>query len=206
MARLNIGQAVSFGWNATTKNFLFFVNILLILFAVSLVFGALMGVFKVLAFLVSVVVQTIFAMGLVVIVLKFVDRKQPKVSDLWNTYKPFWRYLGASFAAGLGAMTGFVLFIIPGIMLALGWQFFSYLVIDKDLDVIESLKRSWEITQGEKWRLFGLMIVLWFMNLFGALLFGVGLLWTIPTSMLAVGYAYRVLQKTAPVPTMAEGK
>ncbi|MDZ7796402.1 MAG: YciC family protein [Candidatus Marinimicrobia bacterium] len=47
-------------------------------------------------------------------------------------------------AIGLGLM----LFIIPGVVIMLGLYFAEYLLIDKEIPITESLKKSWEITRG----------------------------------------------------------
>ena len=50
---------------------------------------------------------------------------------------------------GIIVVFGICLFIIPGIYLALRLQFFTAFIVEEDTGIIESLKRSWEITRGQ---------------------------------------------------------
>lgn len=209
MAMFEIGEAVKFGWGAAKKNFWFFAKLLVIYLVVLMVLQFLQGppdadrpltLMEMLAIPLSVAVQIVLSLGLITIALKLIDGKVPELKDLWSSYKPFWAYLGASILTGLGVTAGFFLLVIPGIILALGWMFYSYLIIDRNLSAVESMKRSWEITRGQRWQLLGLGITLWFINVLGVLLVGIGLLWTIPTAMMAMAYVYRKLESGMPVP------
>ena len=70
------------------------------------------------------------------------------------------------------------------------------LVVDKKLDITESIRKSGEITQGHKGWLFGFAIVLGLVNIAGALLLLVGLLVTIPLTTMAYIYVYRQLSSS----------
>ncbi len=72
----------------------------------------------------------------------------------------------------------------------LGLSLSSYLVVDKNMGPIESLKVSWAVTQGARWQLccFGGLIVL--LNLAGLLCLGLGLIITVPVSWIAGAYVY----------------
>ncbi len=59
-----------------------------------------------------------------------------------------------------GVVLGIAFGIIPGIVLALGWMLSPLLLVDRGVGVLESLRKSWEATTGEKWTLFfGLLAV-----------------------------------------------
>jgi len=71
----------------------------------------------------------------------------------------FWPIIGVSFLVMLGAGVGFVLLIVPGIILALMWSAaFPICVIEK-LGPIKSLGRSAFLTKGHRWSLLGLFIL-----------------------------------------------
>jgi uncharacterized membrane protein len=71
--------------------------------------------------------------------------------------------------------------------------FFDYLIVDKNSRIIESLKKSWEITKGSTWNLFLLYLLLGLINLLGIFALIVGLFWSIPTTMIAEAFVYRKL-------------
>jgi uncharacterized membrane protein len=94
-------------------------------------------------------------------------------------------------------MLAFILLIVPGVIWAIKYQFYGYLIIDKKMGVMEALKKSAEMTDGIKLDLFGLGLVLLGVIILGALVLGVGLLAAIPTVWLATAYVYRKLSKAA---------
>jgi uncharacterized membrane protein len=88
---------------------------------------------------------------------------------------------------------GFVFLIIPGIYLAITFGFFGYNIVDKEHGIMESIEQSAAITRAQKWDLFAFGVVLFFFNLAGAIALGIGLLITVPVSMIALAYVYRKL-------------
>ena len=88
---------------------------------------------------------------------------------------------------------GFLLLIIPGIIWAIGFQLAPYFVVDKGMDPLEALKKSWAATRGAKWNLFLFGLLLGLINMLGFLALMVGLLFTLPLSMVAMAYVYRKL-------------
>ena len=64
---------------------------------------------------------------------------------------------------GLQAMAtvpAFLMGIIPGIVLLYAWALAIYLFIDKDLHALDALRKSNELTYGNKWRMFFISIIL----------------------------------------------
>ena len=117
---------------------------------------------------------------------------------------PLCLWLGSKFASSIFGKTpiatlniAFILLGLAGlvfsILLYLKFMFFSYYIVDKNSDIIESLKLSNEVTKGEKMSLFLLSLILGLVNIAGALALGIGLLITIPLTMLAMAAAYRRL-------------
>ncbi len=83
---------------------------------------------------------------------------------------------------GITAATAFM--FVPGIILSLAWGFAMYLLIDKNVSPLKALTASYDITLGEKWRIF-------FITLLVGLLIGLvsGLCTLIPK----VGYVLMIL-------------
>lgn len=73
-------------------------------------------------------------------------------------------------------------------------MFFAGLVVDKGLDPIEALKRSFQITAGKFWDLLLFVLIMLGINILGILCLGVGLLITLPLTSLALIYIYRKLE------------
>ncbi|QQG38105.1 MAG: DUF975 family protein [Candidatus Kaiserbacteria bacterium] len=147
--------------------------------------------------LVSFVVNLFIGMGMTAFFIKAHDSiESVSINDLWHP-ADFWKYLGAAVLYGLMAAVGFVLLIIPGVIVVLTFQFAQYFVIDKGLGPIEALKESARITKGHKWELLGLFAFILGINILGFLALVVGLLVSVPVTALSIVYAYRTLEKLA---------
>jgi uncharacterized membrane protein len=200
MEKFSKKEATKFGWEIAKKKIKFFVPLLILVFGVSFLFDFLSDYAKKESFLVSfllpiigIALSAIFGLGLIKISLEICDGKEPKISDLFSQYRLFFRYLFASILKSLICLFGFILLIIPGIVLSIRLSFFDYLIVDKNSKIIESLKKSWEITKGSTWNLFLLYLLLGLINLLGFFALIVGLFWSIPTTRIAEAFVYRKL-------------
>lgn len=73
-------------------------------------------------------------------------------------------------------MIGFVMLIIPGIIIACRLAFVSYLIMDKDLEPMRAVEKSWQMTKGHGWTIFFMAILSFFILLGGVLVFIFGVL------------------------------
>ncbi len=198
-------EAVLFGWNTLKKNFGFFLGMLAIVVAVNLLVGLVMSSFseeapKVLVIAVSVIswiLDLLISMGVIKITLKFCDQEQATYRDLFSAYRLLLNYLVGSIVYGIMVAIGFVFLIVPGIYLAVKYQFYDYLIIDKGMGPIEAIKRSGVLTEGVKRNLVLFWLALVGINILGMIALGVGLIATVPVSWLANAYVYRRLQLQA---------
>jgi uncharacterized membrane protein len=125
--------------------------------------------------------------------LKFCNEEKPEFNDLFRFKGNFWRYLGGSLLLGITVTAGLILFVIPGVIWAIMFQFYAYLIIDKNVGIMDAFRSSGEITKSVRWKLLGFGLLLALINYLGILVFLVGLLATIPTTMLAYAWVYRKL-------------
>jgi len=200
----SVESALSYGWNATKNNLGFFILLFLVVWVIELILYFLRGelgrnapfvgfLFGLIVFLVGLFIQ----MNLIGIALRVYDNHQPRLEELF-TVPPHWiSFLIAGIIYGLAVGIGLLLFIIPGLYIAVRWLFYGYAVVDRNAEATQALGISWELTKRHILELFLLLVVLFFLNVIGAILLGVGLLITVPISLMATTYAYRMLQ--APV-------
>ena len=104
-------------------------------------------------------------------------------------------HLGATVLIGiLTGVFGFIgtlLLVIPGIMV-FGWYFFSYMIaVDTGAGGWASMERSRAFGFQNQVGVFVFALMVIAVNLLGALLFGIGLLVSIPVTTLAVAVAYQ---------------
>lgn len=71
---------------------------------------------------------------------------------------------------------GFVMIVIPGIIIACRLAFVPYLVMDKDLEPMKAVEKSWELTRGHGWQIFGMAILSFFIAIAGLIVMIFGIL------------------------------
>lgn len=195
-------DALKYSWDKTKENWVFFIG-LTIIYTVLLTLPSFIGelvslyVDEFLGFLVQAadfVIRIIIGIGFLKIFLKFIDNRKPRYRDLFAHYRLFFKYLGGNILYFLIVFGGTILLVVPGVIFALKFYFYSYNIVDKGLGPVEALKRSSELTSGVKWDLFFFMIILAGINILGFLALGIGIFFTIPLSTLAMVYVYRRLE------------
>lgn len=72
----------------------------------------------------------------------------------------FWAYVGMSILSGIGTMLGFLLFVVPGIIVAVRWIASSGFLLGSGEGAVESLRASWDATRGHSWAIFFVGLVL----------------------------------------------
>lgn len=55
---------------------------------------------------------------------------------------------------------GFAFFIIPGIVMTIAWSMSNYLLLDKEMNPMDALTKSNQLTYGNKWRMFFSQLIL----------------------------------------------
>lgn len=195
-----VGEAIKFGWEKMKKNFWFFVGLLIIIWLVQVIPTGIANYFKeriailyVLLIIGAWIVQIIVKIGTLKITLDIADRGGASLNTLFSSAHLLGKFILGAIVYGLIVIGGLILFIVPGIIWAIKYQFFSYLIVDKNMGPLEAIKKSGEITSGNKGKLFSLAILFFLINIAGAICFVVGLFATIPTTMVAMAYVYRKL-------------
>jgi uncharacterized membrane protein len=193
-----VGDAISYGWNAYWKNVGPLLIITIVIVAVHLVLSILGSVTGSIALqliftLIGWIVGFILAMGLIRCTLAVVKGQTPEVSMLFET-PGLGSYIVASILFGLMLFVGFILCIIPGIIVGIVFMFYGYLIVENPtLGPTDAQKRASELTKGRIGELFVFGLALFGINLIGAILCGIGLLFTYGITAVAVAYAYRTL-------------
>ena len=136
-------------------------------------------------------------MGIVRFVLSAARGNMPSYELMLSeiNLKKSFRFLAASFLYGLLVVFGLILFIIPGIYFALKYGMVTYVIVDKNAGIGEAFGMSARITNGNKWNLLMLGILVMLVNIAGLLALLYGLLVSIPVTMIASAYAYDRLSK-----------
>jgi len=151
-----------------------------------------------LASLLGWILLILLKMGLIRTGLKVLDGGKPEVNDFSSSPLQFLHFLGATILCGLMVIAGLIVFIIPGIILAVRFQLYSYLLIERDLRPVAALKQSWAMTKGKTGSLFLFGLAGMGATLLGMLAFFIGLFAAIPVVLVAKAFVYRKLSGDAP--------
>jgi cytochrome b561 len=157
------------------------------------------------------VLQTGLALLCARVALRLYDGKPVALGKLSELLSDFFTYLLTSVLFGLVCALGLALLIVPGVLWGLKYGFATWIVADQKTDPFDALHESARLTHGVRGKLFVFALLAVGMNLLGTLALGIGLLVTLPTTLIAAAHVFRRLQATAPAraaaatstPTMA---
>jgi hypothetical protein len=178
-----VGDVVARAWNVFTGNLPFFLGItVLVYMAIGIVVGLLVLPFVLVGaggdawwwlifigvlvgFLVFFSLNTI---GEAVLLLGAFQRMQGQLlrvnEALQRAFARFFPLVGLGIVWTLGFMVGFLLLIVPGVILLCMWWVAVPACVVENLGPIQSLSRSAELTRGYRWKIFGLFVLVSVIN------------------------------------------
>lgn len=124
--------------------------------------AAALGIGSVIAILFIVFNIFLYAMA-TSLELRSSTGEKPDFNSLFDAGKKYWlRLLGLMIVAGVTIFIGLLLFIVPGII-AIGRLIFApYIMFDKDMGIVDSMRASAHLTKGKAglvWAAIGVMIL-----------------------------------------------
>lgn len=87
----------------------------------------------------------------------------------------------------------FLFLVVLGMIIAVRLSLSGLLIIDKNMNIVDAMKKSWKVTRGYGWKIFVYYIACIFIIVAGLLCLVVGLLVAIPVIVLGFGYIYNLL-------------
>ena len=127
--------------------------------------------------------------------LKAVRGEPYRVQDIFFAYQSFGNVLLANLLVILIVGAGFVMLIVPGIIFACKLAFVPYLVMDKKMEAVEAVRKSWKMTNGYSGTIFLMGIVSFFVGLGGLICFIIGIFPAVIWIDLAFACIYWVVAK-----------
>lgn len=143
--------------------------------------------------LVSLVISFVFTLGYMKNLFQTLDGIEPQFSAYGQQSRKIITYFLASLLMAFIVAIGLCLFILPGIYLAFRLQFYQAFIVEEDAGILDSLKRSWKITEGQVLPLLLLTLAMCGIILVGVILFMVGVLFAIPVVYMMYCEAFRKL-------------
>ena len=106
-------------------------------------------------------VTAYFQAGLLRIMLRAARGQEASLGQLFSGGPAYFGMLAVLFLQFIGIFAGMLLFIVPGIILALGFLLSQYYVVDAGMGPIEAMSASWDAMRGHKGQVF-LFGLVWF--------------------------------------------
>lgn len=138
-------------------------------------------------------VQVFLSLGFTKIMLLLIQDEFVEVADMFNNFSLFLSYFVANFLYGVAIFIGLFLLVIPGIWVAIRFMFFPYYIIEEGVSSFTALQKSYYLSQNLTLELFVFGVAAVFLNFIGMLLFGVGIVFTYPITIMATAVIYKSL-------------
>jgi hypothetical protein len=192
MRTWTISDALTIGWQHMKRHITLWLLVLLIGLGIMAfdTIGHQIGI-GLFTGVVAIAAGLLFDIGITIISLKILDGKKPQIEDVYKHTSFFPDYLIASILYVLIVLGGLLLLIVPGIVWAIKYSLYSFYIVDKKLSPMDAIRASGKATSGHKWHLLGFYLTMIGVNLVGLLALVVGLVATIPTTLVAHAAVYR---------------
>jgi uncharacterized membrane protein len=148
---------------------------------VFFVIVGLLGSIPFIGWLAGMLITGPLVLGLYILFLNITRGTEARFSQLFDGFGSFGNALAAYIVMCIFIVLWMLILIVPGIIAALGYsQTFFIMADNKNIDGLAALRRSKEMMQGHKGKLFGLCcrFIGWF--LLGIITLGIGFLWIGP--------------------------
>src|ERR1700761_5394439 len=148
-----------------------FLLIAFVLYLVSGVIGALLGLAGVGGGLAGAVVDLFFLFLLQAALVKAVQDVRDGRVDLnfSETLRAALPYVapvaGAGILAAIGIAIGFVIIIVPGLILLTFWSLIVPAIVIGGVPAMSSFGQSWRTVRGHAWRVFGTFVLVWLIDI-----------------------------------------
>lgn len=203
-AKFQISEVISTSWKAVKSQIWvlagLFIGYTIISFIISTFimpsdpYGAnLFSMRTGIGYLISLIIGSLFMLGYIKNLFQTLDGEEPQFSAYGQQASKLLTYLGAYILYLIVMLVGLILFIIPGIYLAIRLQFFMAFIVQENAGVMESLKKSWEITKGQTGHLFLLGLVMLGIIIVGFIVFIIGVFVAAPVTYMMYCVVFRKL-------------
>jgi uncharacterized membrane protein len=180
----SISQSFGYGWNQIKKYFLYLFLATVIGAIAQIPTGLASDIndhvtagwvfLGIISFLYSLLLYPIIAYGIDMFFLRAIRNENLDFKEIFSGFKNYVNIVLAHLLATALIILGFIFFIIPGFFLAVRLVFVPYLVMDRKLDPIKAVEKSWQMTYGHGWKIFGMGVISFFLIIIGLILMIVG--------------------------------
>ena len=180
--RLDVGHCFDRAWQLLKNDFWPIVGVSAL---ILLILGAAGATY------VAIVVGGPLMGGLFHYYLKKIRGEKAELGDSFSGFTlAFLQLFLAHLVSLLLIAVGLFFCLLPGIYLAVAWQFALPLIIDKRIDFWPALEVSRKVISKNWWSFLWFAIAIGLVNLLGVIACGIGTFVTVPLTMIALTYAY----------------
>jgi hypothetical protein len=158
-----IGEA----WQMYSRHAKHLLAIAFVIYLIAAIISALLGLLGTIGIYLGLLVSIIALFLLQATLVKAVQdvrdgRADLSISETVNQAKPFiGAVAGASILAGIAIFIGFILIIVPGLILITIWAVIVPVIVIERSGVMASFGRSRELVKGRAWHVFGTLVLTW---------------------------------------------
>ena len=185
--RIRPGYYLKAGWELFKQNAAGFIGFSVVALIVVFALNAKAGLGQILAYVIG---PPLWA-GFLIVAMKLLLNQPTQVNDFTSGFKYLLPLLLYSVVSSIFISVGFVLLIVPGLYLLVGYIFTTWLIVDRGLDFWPAMELSRKTVHQHFFEVFGFFLLLCLINLGGLLLLGFGLLITVPWTLCSLTIAYK---------------
>ena len=191
-------------WRGLMSQFWLLVGLMIgftIIYSLLLIFsipekGEYISISSIIISILCMLLIGLFLMGYLKNCMQTLDGEEPQFSSYGKVSRKLLIFLVTHILYSLIVIVGLFFLIIPGIYLGIRLQFYFAFIVEDNCGIMESFKKSWEITKGRSLKLFVLWLITVLISFAGCIALLVGIFIASPLIVLMYGYTYRKL--TAP--------
>lgn len=184
--QFNLNKYLKQAFDFAKNNFQFFLVFGVIYVLISMVFSRIPPI----GIALNLIISAPLSAGFFISIHKIINNNQVGISDLFSGFHFFVPLVLLQVVSSLFIFSGLFLFIIPGIYFAVSYIFAPYFVVFWNMDFWSAMELSRKIVTKNFINVLSLFILITIFNIAGILLFGVGLILTMPFTILIVYFAF----------------
>lgn len=147
--------------------------------------------------LLSLFVTPPIGVGLALFFLNIHSGNKLEIKTIFNPFKDVWlNSVLAYFMMIVIILIGFLLFFIPGVIATLMFSQVLYIIAeDNKIDPYNALVKSKKMMEGNKWKLFKIMLIILLLAIVCILTLGIGFIWLAPYQNAVYAKFYNVIKQ-----------
>jgi len=147
--------------------------------------------------LLSLFVTPPIGVGLALFFLNIHSGNKLEIKTIFNPFKDVWlNSVLAYFMMIVIILIGFLLFFIPGVIATLMFSQALYIIAeDNKIDPYNALVKSKKMMEGNKWKLFKIMLIILLLAIVCILTLGIGFIWLAPYQNAVYAKFYNVIKQ-----------